>query len=67
MKRITHKTLRVRKSEYNRLRLDLFASAGPNPCISGMKEKYYGIDSYCILCDRYLYKVNADTYYRAMS
>ena len=58
------KTLRAKKSEYERLKLYNFPSSGKNPCISGMKEKFYGKDSYCILCDGYLYHVDRDTYYR---
>ena len=34
-----------------------FPNAGPNPCISGMKRKYYGENSVCVMCGNYLYKV----------
>ena len=34
-----------------------FPNAGPNPNITGMKSKYYGKDSVCVMCGKYLYKV----------
>ncbi len=34
-----------------------FPSAGPHPNITGMKNKYYGKDSVCVMCGNYLYKV----------
>lgn len=61
----THKTIHVPKSAYNRLRLSTFPSSGQYPNIMGMKQKYYGLDSYCIMCDNYLYHVDEKTYIRA--
>ena len=40
--------------------LDGFPNAGPNPNITGMKEKYYGKDSYCVMCGKYLYYLGKD-------
>lgn len=51
--------------EYRFLVIGKYPSAGPNPCIRGMKKKYYGLDSYCVMCDKYLYnlgqKLTAET------
>lgn len=46
-----------------------YPSAGPNPSIKGMKEKFYGKDSMCVICGSYLYNLpNTDEgrliYYR---
>ena len=32
-----------------------YPNAGPNPNITGMKEKYYGKDSMTVMCGKYLY------------
>lgn len=32
-----------------------FPNAGPNPNIRGMKKKFYGLDSVCVMCGKYLY------------
>lgn len=38
-------------------RFESFPNAGPNPNITGMKEKFWGLDAYCIRCGAYVYKV----------
>ena len=40
--------------------LDGFPSAGPRPNIKGMKAKYYGKDSYCVMCGNFLYCLGND-------
>lgn len=39
-----------------------FASAGPYPNITGMKEKYWGLDALCVKCGPYVYLVDKITY-----
>lgn len=34
-----------------------FPNAGPHPNITGMKRKFYGKDSVCVMCGNYLYKI----------
>lgn len=67
MDKVTHKTIRISKKLGELLHIEAFPSAGPNPNVLGMKKHYYGLDSYCILCGDYLYKVNSDTYYTAIA
>jgi len=50
------KTKRL-STKYRALVEGIFPNAGPNPNITGMKRKYYGKDSVCIMCGSYLYKV----------
>lgn len=54
--RIKHKTKRL-PSRYRALVEGKFPNAGPNPSIRGMKEKFYGLDSYCVLCGKFLYNL----------
>lgn len=61
------RTLYVKTKDKERLGLSRFGNAGPYPCISGMKEKYWGKNAYCVKCGTYVYKVDEQTYYRAMS
>ena len=42
-----------------------FASAGPNPNITGMKNLYWGKDAKCIRIGVYVYKVDDATYSNA--
>ena len=49
---------------YNRLRLWAFPSAGPNPCIAGMRDKYWGRNALIIKCGSYAYKVDSETFWR---
>lgn len=58
------KTLRVKKEDLGPIDLSVFPSAGPNPSIGGMKEKYWGKDALCVKCGRYVYKVDEATYTR---
>lgn len=62
--RAKHRTLHV-PAKYSHL-LEDFPNAGPNPNITGMKEKYWGMDAYCIKCSSYVYKVDKNTYYHYM-
>lgn len=39
----------------HRILLEGYPNAGPNPNVRGMKEKYYGNDSYCVMCGKYIY------------
>lgn len=39
-----------------------FPSAGPYPNITGMKQKYWGMDAMCVKCGTYVYKVDEITY-----
>lgn len=59
------KTLTVDKFFYKTMKLSSFGNAGPNPCISGMKEKYWGKDAYCLKCGAYVYNVDVNTYEKA--
>ena len=52
---VTMKTKRL-PAKYRAL-LEGFPNAGPNPNITGMKSKYYGKDSVCVMCGKYLYRV----------
>lgn len=56
------KTITVKKEHYAKLHLNHFGSAGPYPCISGMKEKYWGKDALCVRCGAYVYNVDEETY-----
>lgn len=61
------RTLYVNKADKERLHLSDFPNAGPNPCITGMKEKYWGKNAYCIRSGAYVYKVDEETYNKALS
>ena len=41
--------------KYRYLVEDKFESAGPKPCIRGLKKHFYGQDSICVMCGQYLY------------
>lgn len=56
------KTIYVKKEYHDKLNLSQFGNAGPHPCISGMKEKYWGKDALCVKCGAYVYKVDEETY-----
>lgn len=58
-------TLYVRVKDYDRLGLDKFPNAGPNPNIGGMKRLYWGKDALCVRCGRYVYNVDQETYKKA--
>ena len=62
--KIQHKTLNVTKEQAERLGIDLsiYGNAGPYPCISGMKAKYWGLDAFCVKCGAYVYKVPEEIY-----
>jgi len=47
---------------YHHVHLDEYPSAGPNPNITGMKNKYWGKDAYCIKHGRYVYNVPKNVY-----
>jgi len=32
-----------------------FPNAGPNPNIEGMKKRFYGTESICVMCGKFLY------------
>lgn len=61
------KTIYVKKEYYDRLNLSSFGNAGPYPCISGMKEHYWGKDALCVKCGAYVYLVDERTYNEALS
>ena len=46
--------------KYRHMVEDQFPSAGPKPCIKGMKDKYYGRDSYCVMCGQFLYNLGKE-------
>lgn len=52
----------VKSSEYNRLELAKFPSAGPNANITGMRNLYWGKHAYIIKCGAYIYKVDPLTF-----
>jgi len=35
--------------------LEGYPNAGPRPNVTGMKKRYYGEDSICVMCGEYLY------------
>lgn len=41
--------------KYRHLVSGKFPNAGPRPNIRGMKEKYYGLESICVMCGQFLY------------
>ena len=48
------KTKRLSK-KYRALVEGKFPNAGPNPNIKGKKKHFYGADSICVMCGRFLY------------
>lgn len=56
------KTIHVTKEVGRLLRLECFPNMGPNPCISGCKKRFYGVNSTCVYCAGYLYHVDLPTY-----
>ena len=52
-------------TNYNRLHLEKFPSAGPYPSVSGMRN-FWGSKAYLLRCGNYLYKVDPDTFFRAI-
>ena len=61
-KRPLHKTKRARKTPENEALLEQFPNAGPHPNVTGMKNKYYGINALCVMCGPYLYNVTREIY-----
>lgn len=61
------RTLYVKQKDKARLHLSDFPNAGPYPCVAGMKEKYWGKDALCIRSGAYVYKVDEETYNKALS
>lgn len=59
------KTKYTSVKNYNRLELHRFSSAGPRANITGMRRLYWGRNAYILQCGQYIYKVDADTFYRA--
>ncbi len=59
-------TITVTKEQAKGLFLGNFPNAGPYPNITGMKNKYWGLDALCIRCGAYVYHVDAETYQRAI-
>lgn len=55
-------TISQEKAEQMGITKRNFASAGPYPNITGMKEKYWGLDALCVKCGPYVYKVDEITY-----
>ena len=60
MKNPKYKTLRLPVK--HRFLVSRFPSAGPHPNVWGMKNKFYGMDSLCVMCGSYVYHVDAPTY-----
>ena len=58
-----NKTIYVKKEKAERLGLDKFPNAGPNPSIKGMKKLFWGEDAFLIRSGQYVYKVDKETYY----
>ena len=56
------KTIHVTKEVGRLLHLDHFPNMGPNPCISGCKKHFYGVNATCVYCAGYLYHVDLPTY-----
>lgn len=44
-------------TKFKDLVFEKYPNAGPNPCISGMKAKYYGKEAYTVMCGQYLYNL----------
>lgn len=57
-----YKTLRVSKQDKDFYGLSRFGNAGPYPNITGMKERYWGLDALCVKCGAYVYRVDEETY-----
>lgn len=43
--------------KYRDLVAGKFPNAGPYPYIRAMKKKYYGLDSFCVRCGTYIYRL----------
>lgn len=56
------KTIHVTKEVGRLLHLDRFPNAGPNPSVSGMKKRIYGVNATCVYCAGYLYHMDLPTY-----
>lgn len=44
------------------LNLSNYPNAGPNPCIAGMRNLYWGKDAYVIKSGKYAYKVSQEIF-----
>lgn len=44
-------------TKYRALVEGKYPNAGPRPNVTGMKRKYYGVESVCVMCGNYLYKI----------
>ncbi len=42
-------------AKYRALVEGKFPNAGPDPSVKGMKKHFYGRDSICVMCGRFLY------------
>lgn len=51
---------------YNELNLFQFPSTGRNGNIQGMRKLFWGDDAYVIKCGAYAYKVDAETFEKAI-
>jgi len=56
------KTVTKEEIKSKGINLDSFASAGPYPNVTGMKNKYWGKNAYCIRVGVYVYHVGATVY-----
>lgn len=54
----------VSTRHYYRLRLYNFPSAGPGANVAGVRKQYWGNEALIIKCGSYIYKVDAETFYR---
>lgn len=61
---IRHRTITTTKEKAQALGINLsaYGNAGPYPNITGMKEKYWGKDAFCVKCGAYVYNVPEEIY-----
>lgn len=50
------KTKRL-STKYRGLVEGKFPNAGPKPSIEGMKKQFYGLESVCVMCGDFLYRL----------
>lgn len=62
IKKPLYRTKTMTISEGKKHNLSQYPNAGPYCNITGMKNKYWGIDALCIKCGVYVYKVPREIY-----
>lgn len=63
MTRTHHPVIRVPSIYFVHLQTHCRASAGPRPNITGMRQKYWGIEAPIIMCCNYAFLVSEEVYH----